>query len=44
MPIMINTKDIGRMGKDVVKEFMNIQMGIYTKVNGKMILNMVMEC
>jgi hypothetical protein len=32
------------MVKDVVKEFMNIQMGTHTKVNGKMILNMVMEC
>lgn len=34
MSMVTNTKDIGKMGKDPVKVFTNIQMGTYMKVNG----------
>jgi hypothetical protein len=40
--IMIDTKDIGQMDKDLVKELINILMEISIEVNGWMILNMDM--
>jgi hypothetical protein len=40
---MINMKVIGKMEKDLVKVFMNIQMATYIMEIGKMILSMAME-
>lgn len=36
MSTVINMKGIGKMDRDQDKEFMNIQMAIYTKENGQM--------
>lgn len=44
MPIMINTKDIGKMDKDRQMVFISIPMEISIPDSGKMTLNMDMEC
>ena len=43
MLMEINTKETGKLVKDMDKEFMNIQMGIFMMENGAMISRMVKE-